>query len=568
MVDLTGANLVAYLLRQIKDIVARSPRFRNSLGEVTFQSNQMIQWGNVQAVIKSLSAAGTRLSPDYFMCTQRARVTVAKLGDYEGSFVEWPYEYDKTRQTPASGVYNLQVDFTSEKTQQVDLTMQFFKWTQGKLKNAQGSVVYFNPTLDNAGGYNAPRIPALDITTLTATEAETGKPITVQAFNSSTGGFMYLLTPCQTLLLTRPDGTTLNQSGVDYWYQRTTTQLMCESTAGGAELLNILGPYVSVSVQDQSGYVLRPTIDFTWQGPDWIKLAPWSPAGSTISAVIVQKLAPAGNSATNPENILNIGFNVGTDQLIPKQVNIYTPAGNFKSVSVNENGTITIPTLLTPGQWMRYDIRLSTPPVMMRGQKYQMNGFIKTINDAKLTPAQQSDPSTRLPYLDPVTQKTVDPLPGLALAIGDNVIVGDQCALVVNPEVTETYEVYGSKDGISFVLETKANDLQTASDLAELIKAQFLVWKRQNMEKDGVSILEAPRNMATAQRDVSGINPEFTFSQQFTGLADWKVYRPLVTRMASFELTVSPYSSDFQGKLQLPTRIQTAGATQFLTSYV
>src|SRR5271166_247192 len=210
MVDLTGANLVAYLLRQIKDIVARSPRFRNSLGDVTFQSNQMIQWGNVQAVIKSLSAAGTRLSPDYVMYTQRARVTVAKLGDYEGSFIEWPLEYDKTRQTPLSGVYNMQVDFTSEKTQQIDLTMQMFKWTQGKLKNAQGSVVYLNPTLDNAGGHNAPRIPALDITTLVATEAETGNPITVQAFNSSTGGFMYVLTPCQTLVLARPDGTTLN----------------------------------------------------------------------------------------------------------------------------------------------------------------------------------------------------------------------------------------------------------------------------------------------------------------------------------------------------------------------
>src|SRR5271157_3878305 len=139
MVDLTGANLVAYLLRQIKDIVARSPRFRNSLGDVTFQNNQMIQWGNVQAVIKNVTAAGTRLSPDYFMFTQHGRVTVAKLGDKEGIFIEWPLEYDKTRQTPASGVYNLQVDFTSEKDQSVQLTMQHYKWSSGMLRNAQGS---------------------------------------------------------------------------------------------------------------------------------------------------------------------------------------------------------------------------------------------------------------------------------------------------------------------------------------------------------------------------------------------------------------------------------------------
>ena len=87
MVDLTGGNLVSYLLRQTKDIVSRNPRFRNTLGDVTFQNNQMVQWGNVQVVIKNVSAQGTRLSPDYFMFTQHGRVTVAKLGDKEGMFV-------------------------------------------------------------------------------------------------------------------------------------------------------------------------------------------------------------------------------------------------------------------------------------------------------------------------------------------------------------------------------------------------------------------------------------------------------------------------------------------------
>jgi hypothetical protein len=530
----------------------------------------MIQWGNVQAVIKNLSASGTRLSPDYYMCTQRGRVTVAKMGDFEGSFIEWPLEYDKTRQTPISGVYNIQIDATNEKNQQIDLTMQLFKWTQGNLKNAQGSVVYFSPTLSDTGENIPglpPQFPHLDLTTLIATEAETGKSIQIQAYNSSVGGFLYVLTPCQTLVLTLPNGQTLNQNGSDYWYQRSSTVIICQSTIGGSELLNIDVPFVSAQFQDQSGYVLRPNIDFTWQKANWIELSSSSPAGSTISAVIVQKVAPAGNTATNPENILNIGYVQGTDSLIPSQVNIYTPAGTFTAVPVNTDGTVTLPTLLTPGQWLRYDIRISTPPVTMRGKKYQMNGFVKTIVDSTLSAAEQAEPSNRIVYLDPVTRQTVDPLPGLAVAIGDSVVVGDQCALVVNPEITETYEIYGSKDNISFTLDTKANDLQTASDLAELIKAQFLVFKRENMERDGITIFEAPRNMTSVQRDISGINPEYTFSQAFTGMADWKVYRPLVTRMASFELTVSGYLPDFQGKLQLPSRIQSAGADQFLTSY-
>ncbi len=563
MVDLTGANLINYLLRQIKDIVARSPRFRNALGDVTFQNNQMVQWGNVQAVIKNVTASGTRLSPDYFMFTQHGRVTVAKLGDKEGTFIEWPLEYDKTRQTPAPGVYNLQVDYTSEKDQLVQLTMQQFKWSQGTLKNAQGSVVYFNVAVDQEGGNNAPAVQQLDLTTLTATEAETGKVVQFQAYNSSTGGFMYVLTPCQTLVLTCPNGVTLNQNGSQYWYQRTTTVLICQSTIGGSELMNIEVPLVSASFQDQSGYTLRPGLDYQWQGPTFIKLSSYSPAGSTISAIILQKLAPNANSATNPENIINIGFVQGTDSLVANEVNFHTSAGDYNNVPVNADGTVTIPTLLTPGQWLRYDVRIATPPVTIQGKKYTMNGFFKTVPDSKAP----TDPSKRTIFLDPTTKQPVDPLPGLWLAIGDAVIAGDQCALIINPEVTETYEVFGSKDNVTFVLETKANDIQTASDLAELVKQQFLIFKRAGMEKDGITILEAPRDMAAVQRDISGINVEYTYTQQFAGLADWKAYMPLVTRMAAYELTVNPYSSDFQGKLQLPSRLTTVGATMFITSY-
>lgn len=551
MLDLTGGHLVSYLLRQIKDIVSRNPRFRNTLGDVTFQNNQMVQWGNTQVVIRSMTASGTRLSPDYFMHTQHGRVTVAKLGEYEGSFIEWSLEIDKTRKTPIAGVYNLQVDYTSEKDQLVQLTLQQFKWSQGILRNAQGSVVHFNPTL------------GLDLTTLSATEAETGKVIRVSAFNSSTGGFMYVLTPCKTLVLTKPNGVTLNQNGSDYWYERNTSVLVCESSRGGSELMNLDIPFISATFQDQSGYILRPNLDYQWTSSNWINLSSSSPAGSQITAVVLQKLSPMGNSATNPENILNIGFTPGTDTLVANEVNIHTTVGDFSNVPVNVDGTVTLPTLLAPGNWLRYDVRIATPSVTIQGKKYTMNGFEKTI--PSLTAP--TDPSQRTVYLDPVTNQPVDPLPGLWLAMGDSVVVGDQCAIIVNPELTETYQVYGSKDNVSFTLDTKANDLQTASDLSELIKEQFLILKRENMERDGITILEAPRDMTALQRDISGLNTEYTYSQQFSGLADWKVYVPLVTRMVAFELTVSPYSSDFQGKLQLPYRITSVGASKFLTSY-
>ena len=551
MLDLTGGNLVAYILRIVKDSVSSNPRFRNTLGDVTFQNNQMVQWGNVQVVIKNISASGTRLSSDYFMFTLHGRVTVAKVGDKQGAFIEWPLEIDKTRQTPTPGVYYLQVDYTDEKTQQVDLTLQSYKWTQGKLKNAQGSVVYFNPALN------------LDLTTLVATEVETGNPVQMEYFNSSINPFAYVLTPCQTLVFTLPNGSTLNQNGTDYWYQRYTDVVICESTVGGPELMNIAVPFVSATFSDQDGYQLRLNQDYIWQGPDWIKVAQWTPVGDQITAHLLQKIAPSFAAATNPENIVNIGLTQGSNTLVEDQVFFHTTAGDFPGLPVNSDGTITLPQLLTPGQWLRWEARIDTGVTTIRGKKYVMNGFQQTIIDPKYP----TDPSKRTIYLDPTTQQPVDPLPGLWLAIGDWVVAGDQVAVIVNPEVTETYEVFGSKDNISFTLECKANDLQTASDLAEVIKRELLIFKRENMERDGVTILEAPREFSSAQRDISGVNPTFSSTQTFSGLADWKVFMPLVTRMAAFELNDTVYSGDFLGKVQLPQRIKALGATMFLSSY-
>ena len=48
MLDLTGANLIGYLIRVTKDIMNRNPRFRNTLGETTFATNNQINFGDVQ----------------------------------------------------------------------------------------------------------------------------------------------------------------------------------------------------------------------------------------------------------------------------------------------------------------------------------------------------------------------------------------------------------------------------------------------------------------------------------------------------------------------------------------
>jgi len=190
--------------------------------------------------------------------------------------------------------------------------------------------------------------------------------------------------------------------------------------------------------------------------------------------------------------------------------------------------------LLKPGEWVRWEVRIDAGQTQAVAKKYNLNSNI---------------------------------IPGLNLAMGDSVLVGDQIAIIVSPTVTETYEVFGSKESLNFTIEVRANDLQTSSDISELLKQQLLVMRRENMEADGVTIYDMPRSYRGEQRDPSGTAPSYTYTITVTAAADWKVYRPLVTRLTHLEVTETAYVNDFQGKIQLAPQMRAFGTTSFISSY-
>lgn len=625
MLDLTGANLISYLIRIIRDVAEKNPRFKQSLGAVTFSSNTGVRWNDVQIIVRSVTTSGTRLSPDYYMCTQRGRAILCKVTDKEGQFVEWVREVDATRQTPLPGVYYINVDFFNDQTRELGLTCQQFKWVEGVVRDAVGSTVYFRK--------------GIDINTLTMTDASTGLVIPLTGFNQSTGAFAYLLAPTQQLVCTYNNGlssppwsgivsynlgdvvtyqgaafisissntnvlptttamwTPYNvgnplagtnlQPLTDYWYERTQSTVVCQSTLGGQEILTV-PTNLSVTFTDQDDYQLRSGIDFQYYDATHIQLAAWTPKGSTITANALVKLNPYTTAGTNPENILQFGLQPG-EQLASGQVTVQTTSGDFPNIAVNADGTATLPQLLQPGEWARWAVRIETPQVKAKGLKWELNSltivdpntitYAKPNKDGQLMPVetkwvQSADPtqlkdvvqtSAGKPLLTNGQQTYV--LPGLHLAIGDQVIIGDQVAILVSPTLTETYEVFGSKENLNFTLEVKANDLATASELSEMLKQQLLIMRRENTEADGLTIFEATRDYQGQARDPSATAPSYIFTVNISASADWKVFVPLYTRLVNFEITTTEANPDFQGKLQMTNRMTAFGATQFITSY-
>ncbi len=591
MIDLTGANLVAYLLRIIRDIVERNPRFRASLGNVTFPANSnpttALRWKDVQVIVKSVTTTGNRLSPDYFMETQLGRAILCKVADKNGLFVEWTKEIDTTRKTPEAGVYYMNIDYVSEETRDVGLTVQKYKWSEGRGTGAHGTVVTFRPNIvDPSTGKN------VDLATLVATDsANGGLPIAFDASNSSFGGTMNLITPCTTLNLKFSNGAPLAPN-IDYWFVRSQSKVICQSTAGGFEVLNIPDSYESVTFTDQDGYELRQGIDYNfYNGSQWIQLSQWTPPNSTITANMQVKLNPQTTNATDPENILNVGMLAG-ESLVENQVFIHTTAGDFLNVPANPDGTITIPSLLQPGDCFRYEVRINAGQFKAIAKKWEINSLAivdpNTIEYAKpdaqgafqpvsaawvasATPEQLQgviQTSAGKPLLDQATKQQSYVLPGLWLAFGDIAVVGDQAAVIVSPTVTETYQVYGSKENLSFTLEIKSNDFQTSSDLSEMIKQYLLITSRINMESDGLTVFEATRDWIGEARDSSGTASNYVYTVTVSAAADWKLFKPLMTRLLSFEIIDKPVIPDFLGKLTTTPRIRAFGATSFIPAYI
>jgi hypothetical protein len=628
MIDLTGANLVNYLLRMIRDIVERNPRWKNTLGEVTFPANTIIAWKDAWVSVTNVTTSGNRLSPAYFMCTQIGRAILAKVGDKDGQFIEWTREVDPKQQTPPSGVYYLNVDFFDERTRDLGLTVHKYRWAEGSLKNATGTVVYFRP--------------GIDVTTVDFSDSATSTPVVAQVFNQTTGGFAYLVTPCQQLACSYSSGAGFPawNSGIsyvpgdqvtlggaaytavaynkgvtpgtdptiwtpysvsvplagqslaplaDFWYQRPENAVIIQSTVSGSQLANIPSPYISVTFTDQDGYVLRPQIDYVFQGPQWIMLSQYTPAGSTITANMVVKVNPVNALGIMPEDFLQVDLQPG-ETLAPGQVFIHTTAGTFTNPTPQADGSLLIPSLLQPGDYLRWEVRVDSGEVKAKAKKWEVTNLpqvdpnsIKYARvDAEGNVTQnltadfvaKADPS----QLQGVVQATAgDPilaagqqqpvLPGLRLAIGDNVVVGDQCAIIVSPSLCETYEVFGSKENLSFTLEVKANDLQTSSDLAEMIKREILITRRIDTEADGLTIFEANRSFVGQARDTSATAPSYINTVTVSAAADWKVYVPLVTRLTSIEITEGLAQTDFLGKLQMAPRMKAFGSEIFIPSY-
>ena len=515
MLDLTGENLSVYLLRELKDVVNRNPRFRNLGGDVTVHTNSMLGWGDLRVSIDGMSSAGTRMSTDYFLCTQYGRSVLCKLEGSDGLFFDRVNEIRNAANNPSSGVYYFNVDAVNEGTRDVSLTVQKYKWTDIASIYAVGSKVYFSDAIDVS------KVAPVDPTIQYELQ---GNMLAIYTFSPDF------------LQLTGATGTLTPMT--DFWYLRTQEVVLTTNTILGAQDISLqLDTFESVVIEDQDGYTLMEGVDYSIIG-DTIRTSEWTPANATLTATFTVRVDPSTTLAAHPENIINTGLLDPVTSITSGAAKIYDPDHNLYTLAdfTIVNGVVWLTNLLRTGERYTWEARVDEGLSTVTAKKMAINTNI---------------------------------VPGLAIAIGDQVFVGDQCAILIAPVSSETYEVYGAKENVNFTIEVKANDRMTASEIAETIKAFLLVGGRDAMEASGISIFEVSKASATAERDSSGTAPTTTYSLEVQAAADWELYIPLVNRITQFSVTVNEDApvTDFPGKLTAAARLSAFGNSLFLPTY-
>jgi hypothetical protein len=95
---------------------------------------------------------------------------------------------------------------------------------------------------------------------------------------------------------------------------------------------------------------------------------------------------------------------------------------------------------------------------------------------------------------------------------------------------------------------------------------ELLHTRKENLESDGLSLFEAGSSLTGGPRDDSGTAGTYSTTLSFSGLADWRVFEPLVTRITNFDVQVNSTTAGF-GPIAVKNRFKCLTATGFIPDY-
>lgn len=178
--------------------------------------------------------------------------------------------------------------------------------------------------------------------------------------------------------------------------------------------------------------------------------------------------------------------------------------------------------LLPPAQFV-YD---PSPRTVIFTQSPLYEGYVEFLEEGPVNPS--------IPFTAMVT--SVEGVPGVALAIGERIKIGDEQAVIISPTEDSQYEVRGGRFNLSLDITAYAQDPQTQERLVDYVST-WLWQERVKLTDEHVAITDISigGESIDSQVTIAGI-PFFQASLTLAITVDWEVHIPLVRRITEFSL--------------------------------
>lgn len=500
-------------------------------------------------VIQGSSISPLSLSADNFMGTLHSHLMYARVGDHEGSFIEWVREDDRLLEESlgfpsAPGVYYLQIESTGVNPTNGCEEFQFYV---DPLLTVEGEPLITFATGDEPSALllNAPMLGrSLRLFNAAGYELLAGTALTLTADES-----LYIGGSPTHRNLGFPTGqvptSALAPNSGDYTFQvGVDDEFVLRINGKTATVVFTAGTLTVEQVVDE----LRAAMDLANIGRSEAPLTVEGGAlriGASASLEFVDDI-------TSPANAV-FGFTEGFVPVMITGVMVQPTMPLNATFRVVVDG-VEVETELTPYPQravidIAAEITAGTAATSLLVGTVDAGDFAINETTGEVTFLHSFDPGEEVfaDYRYPDASRGPFPLadgncanaeaiPGAILAFGQSLKDGDIGAVVVTAEREVVADVYGGKADVSLDIDIIARDAMTRSEMADLVTLFFFQWWRERLAEEGLAIEQVSMGGESEEPyDEVGDDYYYLANLSLSMKADWELYieRPLIIRRVS-----------------------------------
>lgn len=136
------------------------------------------------------------------------------------------------------------------------------------------------------------------------------------------------------------------------------------------------------------------------------------------------------------------------------------------------------------------------------------------------------------------------PIPGVVIAFGNKIPVGDRFAVVVTEDAQENYDVYGGQWEITLDLDVVATDVNEQEEIADRTAVYILGVLKTQLSDDGIELSRISLGGESEEiRDENGDDYFYNSSMSVTMTTNWEFYVPRPISLKSFSASIQQMSS-------------------------